>query len=107
MSTLPLLHVHIVQWNFSTTPWVLGEILSIHKLLFRTYASALNTEVSLFQGVGNPLYTEVSLFQGVGIMGIHCIQKFSHFRSWNSGYPLYTEVSSFQEVPLYTEISLE
>ena len=39
----------------------------IHKLLFETYPSVLNTEVSSFQGVGIEGFHEVFSFQGPGI----------------------------------------
>ena len=50
-----------------------------HKLLFGTYLSVLNTEVSSFQEVG--------------IEGFHCIQRNLIFKG-----PLYSEVFSFQGV---------
>ena len=50
-------------------------LVLIQRLLFGTYSSVLNAEVSSFHGVG--------------IEEFHCIQ-----RCWNGGVPLHTEVSS-------------
>ena len=64
----------------------------VHKLLFGTCPSVLNTVVSSFQGV-IVVYTEVSSFQEVGI---EVYRGIFISGGWNRGVPLYTEV--FQEV---------
>ena len=50
----------------------------MRRLLFGTYPSVLNIEMSSFRGWGGfPLYTS---FQGVRIEDFLCIQRYPHFR---------------------------